>query len=32
MTFLIFKGSWHVTRHYTLSSNINQLIIEMIIN
>jgi len=32
MTFLIFKGSWHVARHCTWSSNINQLIVELIIN
>jgi len=24
MTFLIFKGSWHVTRHCIWSSNVNQ--------
>jgi hypothetical protein len=32
MTLLIFEGSWYIVRHYTWSSNINQLIIESIIN
>ena len=32
MTFLIFGGSWHVTKWCTWSSNIDQSIAELIIN
>ena len=32
MTFLIFEGSWQIAKNYTWSSNINQLIVELIIN
>jgi hypothetical protein len=32
MTFLIFEESSQVAGHYTLSSNINQSIVELIIN
>jgi hypothetical protein len=30
--FLIIRGSWHVNRYCTWSSNINKLIVELIIN
>jgi len=32
ITFLIFKGRWHIPRGYTWSSNINESIVELIIN